>query len=58
MSSVSILQDMRTGGRWFDPPAHPIFCSKIDDNHCDRISSSLTNVDYFDDDCVGKQPAA
>ena len=49
-NSVGSIQDLRTGGRWFDPPARPIFFLWIDDNHCNRIDSSLT------DDHVGKQP--
>ena len=36
----------------------PIFFSKIDDSHCDRIHSSLTTVHCFDDGYMGKQPMA
>ena len=34
--------------QWVDPPARPIFFSKIDDSHCDRIHPSLTVFHCFD----------
>ena len=34
----------------------PTFFPRIDNNHCDRIHSSLTAVHCFDDGYVGKQP--
>ena len=36
--------------------ASPIFFPRIDDNHCNRIHSSLTAVRFFDNGYVGKQP--
>ena len=39
-------------------PARPIFFPRIDDNHCDRIHSSLTAVRCFDNGYVEKQPVA
>ena len=57
-SSVSSVVDLRTGGRWFDSPALPIFFSRIDDSHCNRIHSSLTTVSCFDIGYVGKQQVA
>ena len=56
LSSVGSVADLRTGGRWFDPRARPIFFPRIDYSHCDRIHSSLIAVRYFDDGFVGKQP--
>ena len=47
--------DLRTGGRWFDPPAQPIFFLRIDDGHCNRVHTSLTAVRCFDNGYVGKQ---
>ena len=47
---------LRTGGRWFDPAVGPIFFSRIDEIHCDRIHSPLTAVRYFYDGYVGQQP--
>ena len=43
-SPFSSVQGLRTGGRWFESPARPIFFPRIDDSHCDRIHSSLTAV--------------
>ena len=57
-SSVGSIVDLRTGGRWFDPPARPIFFPKIENSHCTRIHSSLTAVRCFDSGYVGKQPVA
>ena len=45
----------RTGSRWYESPAQPIFFPRIDDSHCDRIHSSLTAVLCFDNSYVGKQ---
>ena len=39
-SSVGSIQDLRTGGHWFDHQAQPIFFPRIDDSHCDRSHSS------------------
>ena len=39
---VGSVQDLRTGGRWFDPQGRPIFFPRIDDSHLDKINSSLT----------------
>ena len=36
--------------------AWPAFFPWIDDNHCDRIHSTLTTVHCFDNGYVGKQP--
>ena len=57
-SSDNSVEDLRTGGRWFDPRARPIFFPRIGDSHCDRIHSSLTAVHCFDNGYVGKQPVA
>ena len=54
-SSVSSVPDLRTGGL---SQARPIFFLRIDDSHCDRIHSSLTSVNCFDNGCVRKQPVA
>ena len=35
-----------------------IFFSRIDNSHCNRIYSSLTAVDCFDNGYAGKQPVA
>ena len=56
-SPVSSVEDFGTGGRWLEPLARPIFFSRIDDTHYDRIHSSLTPVQCFED-YVGKQPVA
>ena len=56
-SSVGGAADLRTEGRWLDPPARPIFFPRIEDSHCTRIHSSLT-VRCFDSGYVGKQPVA
>ena len=52
------VQNLRTGGRWFDPRVWPIFFPRINDRHCNRIHSSLTAVHCFDHGYVGKQPVA
>ena len=57
-NSVDSVEDLRTGGRWFDPPARQIFFPRIDESHCDWIHSSLTAIHCFDDDYVGEQPMA
>ena len=57
-SKVDSLQDLRKGGRCFDPLAQPIFFLRINYSHCNRIHSSLTTVHCFIDDYVGKQPVA
>ena len=38
--------------------ARPIFLTRIDDSHCDRIHFYLTAVRCFDNGYVGKQPVA
>ena len=38
--------------------AQPVSCPRIDDNHCDRIHSSLTSVCCFDNGYVGNKPVA
>ena len=38
--------------------AWPIFFCRTDDNHCDRIHSSLTGVHSFHNGYVQKQPVA
>ena len=57
-SSVGSVLDLRTGSRWFDPPAQPIFFPRTDDSHCDRIHFSLITVHCFDNGYLGKQPVA
>ena len=52
-SSVSSIEDLRRGGRLFEPPAWPIFFLRINDS----LDFSLT-VCCFDDGYVGKQPVA
>ena len=43
----------------FDPcQAQPIFSLRTDESHFDRIHSSLTVVQCFDNGYVGKQPVA
>ena len=41
-----------------DQLVRPIFFTRIDDSHCDRIHSALTVVRCFDSGYVGKQPMA
>ena len=53
-SSVASVEDLRTGGCWFGPQAQPIFFSRIDNSHLDRIHGSITPAHCFDDGCVGK----
>ena len=55
-SKVSSVEDLRTGGCWFEPLARPIFFPVIDDSHCNRINSSFTAVHCLDDGYVRKQP--
>ena len=43
-----------TGEQEVSGSARPIFFPRIDDNHCDRIHSSVTAVHLY----VGKQPVA
>ena len=57
-SSIGSLQDLSTGGCWFDPKAWPIFFPWTDDSHCNRIHSSLITVHCFNNGYVGKQPVA
>ena len=57
-SSVGSVQNLRTWGCWFDLPARPIFFTRIDDSHCDRIHSTLTAVHCFGNGYVGNQPVA
>ena len=58
-SSVGIVADLRTGGRWFDLRLDQFFFSPgIDDSHCNKIHSSPTAVRYFDNGYVGMQPLA
>ena len=57
LSSVDRVQDLRTGGPWFDSGARPVFFLRIDDNHCNRIYSTLNIVHCFGG-CLGKQPVA
>ena len=54
----SSIEDLRTGGCWFESPAWPIFFPRINNSHCDRIHSTLTAVHSFLDGSVGKQPLA
>ena len=56
--SVGSVPDIITGGRWFKPPARPIYFPRIDDSHSDRIHSPFTPVRCFDNGYVGKQPIA
>ena len=39
-------------------PAWPIFFLRLDDSHYDRIHSSLTTVQCFDNGFMRKQPVA
>ena len=57
-SSLGSVQDLRTGGRWYDPLARPIFLPRFDDSHCDKNHSSFTAVHCFDNGYVVKQPVA
>ena len=47
------VQDLRTGGYWFDLSSAKLF--RIDKRHCNRIHSSLTGDHCVDDGDVGKQ---
>ena len=51
-SSVGSVADLRKGVH------RPIFFPRIDDSHCDRIHSCLTDVRCFDNGYVVKQPVA
>ena len=55
---VGRVDDLRTGGTWFEFLVQPIFFLRIDDSHCNRIYFSLTHVYCFTDGYVGKQPVA
>ena len=57
-SSVGSIQELRTGGPWFNLWARPIFFPRIDHCHWDRINSSFTAVHCFDNGYVGKEPVA
>ena len=57
-SSAGSVEDMRIGGRWFEPPARQIFSLRNDDSHCDSIHSSLNAVHCFDNGYLEKQPVA
>ena len=54
--TVGTIEDFRTGDRWFEPPARPIFFPRIDDSHYDRIHASIIAVHRFDDIYVERQP--
>ena len=43
-SSVGTVEDLRTGRRWFDSLAGPIFYPRINNTHGDRIHSYLSPV--------------
>ena len=34
-SSVGRVEDLRTEGRWFEPPARLALFPRIDDSHCE-----------------------
>ena len=57
-SLVGSLENLRTEGPWFEPPARTIFSPRIYDSHYDRIHSSLTAVHSFSHGNVGKQSVA
>ena len=57
-SLVGHVQSLRTGGRWFDPRALPVFFPKIGVSLFDKIHSSLTAVHCFGKGYFGKQPVA
>ena len=57
-NSIGSIEVLRTGGRWFEPPARPIFFPWFDDSHCDRIHTFITAVRRFDHGYVGKQSVA
>ena len=54
LGSIGIVEDLRTGGRWFEPPTQQMFFSRVDDSHCNRIHSSLSAIHFFDNGYVGK----
>ena len=57
--SVSSIQDLRTGGRWFYPRVRPVFLPRIDETHWYKIHSSVIAVRCcFSNSYVGKQPVA
>ena len=39
--SLGSIEDLRTGGRWFEPLAWPIFFLNVGDSHCNRIHPAL-----------------
>ena len=53
--SVGSVEDLTTGGGWFNPQARPILSRTIDSSYCDRIHSPLTTVHCFGNGYVGKQ---
>ena len=55
--SVGSIEDLRTGGHWFKPPAQPIYFRRIDGCHCNWIHS-FSAVHCFDHGYVGKQQVA
>ena len=57
-SNSSVVQDLRTDGRWFKSMALPIFFPRIDDSHYDKMHSSLNAVNCFNDGYDEKQPVA
>ena len=57
-SSASSLPDLRIGRLLVRSMARSVFFPRINDNHCNRIHSSLTSVCCFDNGYVGKQPVA
>ena len=56
--TVASLEDLRTGGCWFEPPARPIFFPRTHESHCNRIHSSLTVAHCFSDSYKGKHPVS
>ena len=56
-SSVGSVQDLKTGGHWFDPWFSQ-YSFRVEDSLCDKIHSSLTAFNHFDKVYVGKQPVA
>ena len=57
-SSVASVEDLRTGGRWFEPPAWPIFFLRIGESHCNRNHFSHHCPYFFSNSYVGQQPVA
>ena len=58
MIRLCTAEELRTAGCWLEPPAQPIFFSKIDDSHSDRIHASLTAPHCFNNGYLGKQHVA